>query len=220
MKCFQNFPPFSIEKLDKLKSYIKQNSRSNRLLITERLPFNLNEKNDAKKQAAVLVPLCNRNLVPSILFTKRSQNVGTHKGHVSFPGGHLNKNEDVIAASLREATEETGISTDSVQILAICQTVPAMTGTLVTPVLGFIREDAGDLTRFKLSNEVSRIFTVPIADLLDPTKRGRETLKDLKGREAELPFFGSKTNEECVWGLTAFILEAVLKSIEPTFRED
>jgi hypothetical protein len=45
---------------------------------------------DGTRRAAVLVPLCNVNNQHSVLFTLRSLLVGTHKGQVSFPGGHRN----------------------------------------------------------------------------------------------------------------------------------
>eukprot|EP00953_Heterococcus_sp_UTEX-ZZ885_P032175 16813-Heterococcus_DN1.PRE.1 len=77
------------------------------------------------RSAAVLVPLCNDNGVPSVLFTARSQAVSTHKGQVSFPGGHVEAGEDAAAAALREAIEECGSGIGSVQVLGLCQTVPA-----------------------------------------------------------------------------------------------
>ena len=46
---------------------------------------------DNKKAAAILIPLCNFQGLPSVIFTLRSSTVGTHKGQVSFPGGHVNE---------------------------------------------------------------------------------------------------------------------------------
>ena len=77
------------------------------------------------RSAAVLVPLCNNNGVASILYTERSQTVSTHKGHVSFPGGHLEGSEDAIAAALRETVEELGAGVGPIDVLGWCQEVPA-----------------------------------------------------------------------------------------------
>mmetsp|Transcript_40143 Transcript_40143/g.65946 ORF Transcript_40143/g.65946 Transcript_40143/m.65946 type:complete len:174 (+) Transcript_40143:1-522(+) len=58
------------------------------------------------RHAAVLIPLCNVNGRASILFTVRTDKVSTHKGQVSFPGGHLEPGETAAAAALRETGEE------------------------------------------------------------------------------------------------------------------
>jgi hypothetical protein len=64
------------------------------------------EKNPTIRRASVFVPLCNRHGVPSVLFTVRTKTVSTHKGHVSFPGGHQEAGESAEAAAVRELREE------------------------------------------------------------------------------------------------------------------
>jgi len=81
------------------------------------------------RRASVLVPLCNRNGIASVLFTKRADTLSLHKvysthpcgtkairdlvrhqGEVSFPGG-LEETADegnVIKTALRETEEELG----------------------------------------------------------------------------------------------------------------
>ena len=76
------------------------------VLISDKIALDLTHSK--KKRAAVLIPLCNRHGVPSILFTLRSTSVGTHKGQVSFPGGHINDGETAVEASIRETKEELG----------------------------------------------------------------------------------------------------------------
>ncbi|CAN0333722.1 unnamed protein product, partial [Ectocarpus sp. 4 AP-2014] len=68
---------------------------------------------------------CNRDGVASLLFTVRSRKVSTHKGEVSFPGGHLEHGEDAIEAALRETREEIGDSLGRIDVLGTCQTLPA-----------------------------------------------------------------------------------------------
>lgn len=101
-----------------------------------------------QKQAAVLVSLCNSHGIASLLFTIRSLNVGTHKGHVSFPGGHIVKGETATEAAVRETYEEIGCAPESVRVLGVCQTVPAITGTLVTPVIGYFFSFSRSLLSF------------------------------------------------------------------------
>jgi 8-oxo-dGTP pyrophosphatase MutT (NUDIX family) len=207
---------------------------------------------DAKKKAAVFIPLCNRHGVPSVLFTVRSKEVGTHKGQVSFPGGHLEEGEHPIQAAQRETYEELGPNIGDLHVISLCQTIPAITGTAVTPVIGFIEEDVGNFEHFSPSpGEVDRVFTRSLEQLLEPGYKRYEMLsRDKSGKAAPFPTFGgggkvvpatedaalkegeeggwgsappghptivydkeSIEYEERIWGLTAMILDAVLKHV-------
>jgi hypothetical protein len=53
------------------------------------------------RRAAVFIPLCNVHGAASVLFTVRSHAVGTHKGQVSFPGGHREGGERSHNTALR-----------------------------------------------------------------------------------------------------------------------
>lgn len=41
-----------------------------------------------------------------IIFTRRTDDVGSHKGQISFPGGHRDEKESAIEAAVRECREE------------------------------------------------------------------------------------------------------------------
>lgn len=43
------------------------------------------------RDAAIFVPLCTVNGIPSILFTRRSTNLSTHASQISFPGGYFDE---------------------------------------------------------------------------------------------------------------------------------
>jgi 8-oxo-dGTP pyrophosphatase MutT (NUDIX family) len=182
-----------------------------RLLISNRISKTLHTVED-KKRAAVLIPLCNRNNKASILFTKRTDNVGTHKGQVSFPGGHLNPGESDIDAAVRESYEELGTNIGKIEILGVCQTIPAITGTLVTPIIGFLNDDVGEFQNYNPNSlEVSTIFTRSIEQLSSADYRTHQTLNRY-GQEFQLPVFG-ENDEFRIWGLTAMILDAVLQKV-------
>lgn len=161
----------------------------------------------------MLIPLCNRHNFSSILFTLRSETVGSHKGQVSFPGGHVNPNESVVEAAIRETYEELGDGVGEIEILGVCQTIPAVTGTLVTPVLGFIKDDIEDMGNLSPNpSEVARIFTRSVdVDLLTPGYRTFEVLSR-NNISMTLPAFGPD-NDEKIWGLTAVILNSVLDRV-------
>eukprot|EP00933_Yihiella_yeosuensis_P021085 TRINITY_DN16783_c0_g1_i1.p1 TRINITY_DN16783_c0_g1~~TRINITY_DN16783_c0_g1_i1.p1 ORF type:complete len:232 (+),score=29.68 TRINITY_DN16783_c0_g1_i1:56-751(+) len=163
----------------------------------------------SQKNAAVAVPLCNVDGEASCLFTVRSTKVGTHAGHVSFPGGHVDAGESAEEAAQRELLEETGLT--SLEALGRWHPVRAVTGTMVTPVVGFIRQDLtkqdvdGMVAAANSANEVQSCFTISLQSLADPSKRD---IQKLQGRW-EMPRF--LAGPQPVWGLTAFILDGVLR---------
>ena len=188
---------------------------------------------ELKRKAAVLIPLCNVNGEASLLFTVRGNNVGTHKGQVSFPGGHIEPNEAYTDAAVRETYEEIGNGVGPIRVLGTCQMVPAITGTLVRPVIGYIEQDLKDLSCVELdSSEVASVFTRPIRRLTDPGSRSYESvtrpdMKKLYGEDAEIlqiPRYKlseeEKAKGENIWGLTAWIADAVATNVlDPSLKK-
>ena len=125
---------------------------------------------------------------------------------------------------MRETYEELGDKVGRIRIIGQCEEIPSVTGTLVTPVLGFIEEDVRDFDRFSLSQgEVKRVFSRSLQQLLDPTKSTFETYTGKTGIKFTMPVFHdaehSNGEEERIWGLTAYILRGVLdRAIVPTQR--
>lgn len=170
------------------------------------------------KRAAVLIPFCNRNKIPSLIFTLRTETVGTHKGQVSFPGGHLEPSEDSYVAAIRETKEELGDNIGRISVLGKFEVVPAISGTLVTPVLGFVHDDLLELNYLKISpKEVAKVFTISLEQLVDPQFKSVHEMQ-WKGKVHKFPVYGNENKDERVWGLTAIILEAVIAEvIRPVF---
>lgn len=158
---------------------------------------------DVEKRAAVLIPLCEVGGVPSILFTKRTETVGTHKGHVAFPGGRADEGDaDIVDTALRELEEEVGIKRGGVDVLGVCHDVTAITGVGVSPVVGYVGAvDVGGLVLQAAETEMA--FTLPLSTLIDPQHR---SLQKLGMRQA--PQFTGGPHR--VWGLTAWILDEFL----------
>lgn len=67
-----------------------------------------------ERRASVVVPLCNVNDVPCILFEKRSAKLRAHPDEVCLPGGMVSVGDDksIIETSLREMAEEIGVGGD------------------------------------------------------------------------------------------------------------
>ncbi len=164
-----------------------------------RLPRQLYQP--APSRASVLIPLCNDNGVPSILFERRSGQV-KYKHQVCFPGGMLDEGTDktIVQTSLREAEEELGLSRDKVEVLGVLRChwneVAHITGIAVTPVVGFL----GELSELKLDvnrDEVEEFFTVPIHTILEGDRWVENKI--------ETPVFDD--GNHLLWGLTAYILD-------------
>lgn len=168
---------------------------------------------ETRKRAAVLIPLCNFKGSLSVIFTLRSATVGTHRSQVSFPGGHINEGESDVEAAIRETREELGANIGPIEILGQCQLVHATTGTIVTPVLGFLSEEFTDYSLFEPNaSEVDRVFIRSLDQLMDPSCNTTEQYQR-NGKTTTLPVFGPNEGVERIWGLTALILKGVLRHI-------
>lgn len=171
------------------------------------------------RRAAVLIPLCYKEGVPAVLFTVRSQLVSTHKGQVSFPGGHCEEGESAPIAALRETREELGEEIGEISLVARCTAMPAITGTVVQAVVGLIHQDIGPAPHphLRLSEtEVERVFALTIDQLYDLSLRGGE---GKQGRSGKWPVFRGDPGGAEVWGLTAFLLDSVLREIVTPLRQ-
>jgi 8-oxo-dGTP pyrophosphatase MutT (NUDIX family) len=149
------------------------------------------------RNAAVLVPLLLQDNEWHLLFTRRTDQVESHKGQVSFPGGASDIGEtSPEQTALREAEEEIGIDRREIRLLGRLNSMLTITSFHVTPVVGVIPWP----TVFRPEQaEVARIFTMPLAWLAERSNRWEF---NLPGRGYSVivyhPFDG-----EILWGATA-----------------
>lgn len=161
------------------------------------------------RPAAILVPIIDRAMEPTLLFTVRAAHLREHAGQVSFPGGHLESADvDALGAALRETEEEVGIHSECVELLGYLPDHIALTGFRITPVVGRVRHP-GALSLN--SGEVASVFEVPLEFVLDarnyhPVRR-RVREFDIEARE--LPF-----GTQRIWGATAAILSSLCVLME------
>lgn len=127
------------------------------------------------RPAAVLVPLLDRPGGPTLLFTRRTQSVPSHKGEVSFPGGAREPGEDAVRAALREADEEVGLAPELAEPLGALDDVPSIARYVVTPIVAAVRAPPPAFR--PAAFEVLEPFELPLSALLDPAQR-RATLFD------------------------------------------
>lgn len=162
-----------------------------------------------RRAAAVLVPFVRRADTLSVLFTRRAGHLRQHAGQISFPGGAVDvRDNDAIAAALRETDEETGIAPHSVDPFGFLDCLDTVSGFCVTPVAAFIE---GDYTIRLQEQEVEEIFEVPLDFILDPASLKREHVL-WRGRERDI--FAFEWNGRRIWGATAAILKNLLDRLE------
>ena len=165
----------------------------------------------APKCAAVLVPLFQHEGEWHLLYTRRTEQVESHKGQVSFPGGACDDGETTPEqTALREAEEEIGIDPREVRVLGRLNSMLTITSYRVTPIVGVIPWP----TVFRPAQaEVARIFTMPLAWLAERSNRWEF---NLLGRDHSVivyhPFDG-----EILWGATARMTVDFLEILQTGF---
>jgi 8-oxo-dGTP pyrophosphatase MutT (NUDIX family) len=158
----------------------------------------------ARHLAAVLVPLYLHEGQWHALFTRRTENVETHRGQVSFPGGLIEPGDkDSVQAALREAEEEIGLAPQDVRVLGHLDPSPTLTHFLILPVVGTIPWPYPLRPNIV---EVASVFGVPLAWLADP-ENVRSEMYSPPDRESSVPVhFFHPYQGEVIWGATARIV--------------
>eukprot|EP01082_Thalassiosira_pseudonana_P014254 g12982.t1.1.5e17418b g12982 g12982.t1 contig7:606246-607261(+) len=160
------------------------------------------------KRAGVVLPLCNVDGVPCILFEKRSRDLRAHPDEVCLPGGMVSEGGDksIVQTCLREMEEEIGIEHNSASVLGVLRCnwgeVHHLVGVAVTPVVCYIGQ-VGMSQLNPNSDEVAEVFTVPLELFLD---RDRWVHK-----KHYAPFFTGSPH--IIWGLTGYIIHRFVMDI-------
>ncbi|WP_075185615.1 NUDIX hydrolase [Teredinibacter haidensis] len=159
--------------------------------------------NDALlSQAAVLLAVSDMpEGEEEILLTLRAAHLSSHSGEVAFPGGKWEPGDpDLCFTALREASEEVGLSPDSVKVLAELTPSYTRAGTRVTPYIGRIPA-CSDLT--PNFDELSDLFWLPLS-VLKSDLRVRTDIYRWQGEEYWAPVY--EYDGFTIWGFTARVL--------------
>ena len=151
------------------------------------------------KKAAVLIAVVDCDN-PELIYTLRSNKVGSHGGEVSFPGGMYEKGDSTLkVTALRESEEETGLNREQVQIIGSTDTVVSRYNVSGTPYVGIVPDD---ISLNNDSEEIEACFRVPISFLLED-KRYRNDNINKNGESFFMPAY--KFESFIIWGLTAMM---------------
>ena len=152
------------------------------------------------RRAAVLIGVVARD-EPTVILTKRTQDLTHHAGQVSFPGGRIDAGDAGPAeAALREAREEIGLERSSIETLGFLDPFATITGFHVMPVVGWIDPPA---EYRHAPSEVEEVFEAPLSFVLDPSNAQLRE-RDFFGRRRRYHVFEWQGRE--IWGATAAML--------------
>ena len=159
-------------------------------------------------KAAVLLPIVDRG-EPMILFTKRTERVGQHKGQISFPGGVVDPTDaSLLDAALRECEEEIALPRAAVEPLgALDDTETVATSFVITPFVGLVREPVAWQPD---GQEIERVIEVPFEALAaEGSFRVEMAIRD----GIERPVYSFDYHGDTIWGATARILVHYLELV-------
>ena len=156
------------------------------------------------RPAAVLIPLID-GAEPSIVFTKRADDLPRHAGEMSFPGGLRHESDrDLLHTALRETEEELGLAPSDIEVLGALEPfLTYSTGFWLTPFVGALSPGP----RFAPSPaEIAEVVEVPLTKLAQIEREveyQRETWT--------WTGFAYEVNEHTIWGATGRILHEFLE---------
>jgi 8-oxo-dGTP pyrophosphatase MutT (NUDIX family) len=158
------------------------------------------------RPAAVLVPVVARPEA-TLLLTERATSLAVHAGQIAFPGGRMETGETALAAALREAHEEIGLSPEVVTPLGALDSYLTGTGFRVTPIVALV-EPAHRLSLNPV--EVASVFEAPLSFFMDPANHQIQS-RELRGRMRR--FYAMPWQGHYVWGATAGMIRMLYERV-------
>ncbi|MFN3304445.1 MAG: CoA pyrophosphatase [Roseateles sp.] len=165
--------------------------------------------------AAVLVPLVQRESGLQLLLTRRTDHLRDHAGQISFPGGRVEPEDDgPVATALRETEEEIGLPRQHIEVMGQLPVYSTVTAFQVTPVVAVVTP--GFTLRLD-EFEVAEAFEVPLAFLMDPAhhRHHRFEFGGVERRFLSMPWQGPQ-REYFIWGATAAMLRNLYRLLMTT----
>ena len=168
------------------------------------------QKGRVLRPAAVLIALWDGPAGARLILTKRASHLQHHPGQIAFPGGKVDPDDaDHQAAALREAHEEIGLPPNQVQIVGRLPAHETVTGFLITPILGHIRDDFKPIPQ---AGEVDEVFSVPLDHVLNPDNY---CIERRQWRGEWRYFYAVPHGPYYIWGATARILRGLAERLGP-----
>ncbi len=176
------------------------------------------ERPENPRRAAVLCLFFWENSGWNLALIERAGHDGDrHSGQIGFPGGKVEPTDaSLAAAALREAEEEVGVTSESVELLGpLTEIFIPVSGFLVHPFVGFTKNRPVWRPQ---ESEVAAVVEVTVAHLKNGENKRVKDLAAGPGRLIkDVPFFDIAGH--VVWGATAMILSELLSLVEGGGRQ-
>ena len=154
-------------------------------------------------RAAVLIPIYeDRRGVARLVLTKRPDTMPTHAGHIAFPGGRPDPEDDgPRETALREAEEEVGIPPGEVEVIGYLPPIDTVQfRLLVVPVVGRLHRPPALVPS---PREVVRVYQPSLAELEEEDRWHSEEWNGHRVWFYEL-------EGDTLWGATAMMTRRLL----------
>lgn len=166
------------------------------------------EKLASMKKAAVLLALFKKNNEWYFPLIKRPMHERNHPGQIALPGGAKEDDEKLNYTAIREAFEEVGIKTESVDIIGKLTPLPVpVSGYLIYPFIGILKKEPKWILN---EDEVDELIITKVSELVNTDNYYSETW-ELHGNKVEVPHF--RINDHVIWGATASVLSEFIDLI-------
>jgi 8-oxo-dGTP pyrophosphatase MutT (NUDIX family) len=162
-----------------------------------------------RTDAAVLVPLYRDDGgALSAVFTRRRDDLRSHPGEISFPGGRQDDDdEDLRSTALREAQEEVGLPPEGVRLVGALPPTPTfVTNYAIYPFVGLIEPGFEWVLE---EAEVGRVLELPLESLRRGYARRRLVRRGMPFRTDTYEVDG-----HLIWGATARIVADLLERVD------
>jgi 8-oxo-dGTP pyrophosphatase MutT (NUDIX family) len=158
-------------------------------------------KDEHKQPAAVLIPVIEEGFQASILFTQRTDEMPTHPGQISFPGGKMDAvDSNLVDTALREAHEEIGLEGRFIDTIGFLDDYVTSTGYRISPLVAVIRPG---YTITPDNSEVADVFDVPLSFLMEPQNH---EMHSREWRGTQRKYYAMPYENRFIWGATAGML--------------
>lgn len=164
------------------------------------------------REAAVLMPFrVDADGQLELIFTKRRDDLPSHAGQISFPGGSSDPEDtDHVVTALRESEEELAIPPSAVNVIGALEPMSTFVSDFaVYPIAGVVDPSVEMVPN---PREVDTVFAVSVAELIEVREH-----RELKRGTMSFKTEAYETHGGLIWGVTGYILGQLLDRVGGCF---